>query len=172
MAEPQPLAEALRVEILKLATEGDPKDKTLTPDVLMRILRVAKTGRDLLVSLAATPSNLNQMLKRPHNGFQFSGPNQEDDGLGDSSMATPVFAPYSQSSPGENFGMTAIREIIAAWKNQNGSSPVKLVEALVVARENGLHDVAKELEGQLGLGKKEPHVTKVAETKEKEKEPV
>ena len=40
-----PMAEAIRAEIIKIATEGDSKqDGTLTADVLLRIVRVAKTG--------------------------------------------------------------------------------------------------------------------------------
>jgi hypothetical protein len=154
MSEKQPLAEALRAEILKLATEGEKGNGTLTADVLLRIMRVAKTGRDLLVSLAASPANLAGMVKRPGFGFPYQGADMDGDSLGDSSMGIPVM-PYASSSPSENFGMTAIREIIAATKNLNGNgtSPAKLVEALVIARENGLTDVVKELEAQLGIGK-------------------
>jgi len=154
----QALPEALRAEILKLATEGEKgSGGALTPDVLLRIERVAKTGRSLLVSLSVSPSNLAQMIKRP-NPFGWSGPNQEDDVM-DSGIngALGNAIPYASASPSENFGMTALREIIAATKNlngnNNGTSPVKLVEALVLAREKGLADVAKELETQLGIWK-------------------
>jgi hypothetical protein len=166
MAEKQPLVEALRVEILKLATDGDPKsENALTPDVLMRIMRVAKTGHDLITALNASTSNLAGMVRRSNSPFAFAG--QGDDSLGDSASMGSVI-PFAPSSMPENFGMTALREIIAAVKNQNGPSPAKLVEALVIARDNGLHDVAKELEGQLGLGKKELVVERAQETKEKE----
>lgn len=159
MSEKQPLVEALRAEILKLATEGEKGSGALTVDVLLRIMRVAKTGRDLLVSLSASPANLAGMIKGPQNVFggSFGQSSMGDDSLGDSSMGIGTAIPYAPSFPAENFGMTAIREIIAATKNLNGSaSPAKLVEALVIARENGLHDVAKELEAQLGIGKQAP----------------
>jgi hypothetical protein len=154
MSEKQPLAEALRTEILKLATEGEKGNGTLTADVLLRIMRVAKTGRELLVSLAASPANLAGMIKRSgFGGVSFGDSSMGGEDLGDGSMTGPM--PYAMSPLSENFGMTAIREIIAATKNLNGNgtSPAKLVEALVIARENGLIDVAKELEAQLGIGK-------------------
>lgn len=158
MAEKHPLTEALRAEILKLATDGDPQsDGALTESVLLRIMRVAKTGRELLVSLNASPSNLAAMLRRPSSpfGIPVLGQNAEDDGFG--FVDTPIGSalPYVTSSPSENFGMTAMREIIAAAKNLNGggTSPAKLVEALVIAKENGLGDVVRHLEEQLGIGK-------------------
>lgn len=173
MVETQSVSEALRSEILKLATDGDSKkDKALTAEVLMRIMRVAKTGRDLLMSLDLSPSNLANMLRRPRSQFPSLGPplsgigdDFEDDTIG------PPYAsslPYVPSSPNENFGMTALREIIAATKNMNGSSPSKLVEALALAKEKGLDDVALELEKQLGVGKEKPKTdaSKALESKE------
>lgn len=169
MAERQPMAEALRAEILKLATDGDPKmEGALTADVLLRIMRVAKTGRELLVSLDASASNLAGMVRRPRGSYiPMLGENVEDDGL--DMVANPFGnGPFATTSPAENFGMTAMREIIAAAKNLNGgTSPAKLVEALAIAKEKGLHDVALELERQLGVGKEKA----VVEPKEKESAP-
>ncbi len=158
--EKQPVAEALRAEILRLAKDGDDKkDGALTEEVLQRIMRVAKTGREVLVSLNASPSNLAAMAKRPKNTGAFFSPvyGEEGDELGESGGQVTPFA----TSPGsENFGMAAIREIVAAAKNfnGNGTSPAKLVEAIAVAREKGLDDVAKDLEAQLGIGKAKPPV--------------
>lgn len=150
MADIQPLVEALRSEILKLTTEGDQKNNgALTADVLARVVRVAKTGRDLILSLSMNPSNLAGMIKRPAG---FYGMGQGD--LGDVSLddSVPNYQAFSPSSSSENFGMVAMREIISAMKSINGS-PAKLVEALAIAREKGLIDVAKDLEAQLGVGK-------------------
>jgi hypothetical protein len=159
MAETQllPLAEALRAEILKLATEGDPKlGGALTPDVLARVVRVAKTGRDLLVSLSVSPSNLAGMLKHPNSPYLSAiGQNDSNDSVDGSSFGAGMA--YAPALPVENFGMTAMRELISAAKSLNGStSPVKLVEALALAREKGLTDVARDLEAQLGIGKPTP----------------
>lgn len=155
--EKHPVAEALRAELLKLAQEGDSKNKgALTAEVLMRIMRVAKTGHDLLVSLNISASGLAGMVRRPAGGiFSPLGQNFADDGLGDSQSAG---VPFAYSTPTENFGTTAIRELIAAAKsfNNGGSSPAKLVEAIAIAREKGMHDIAKELETQLGLPKAVP----------------
>lgn len=171
MAEKQHLAEALRAEILKLATDGDPKGEgALTADVLLRIMRVAKTGRDLLVSLNASSSNLASMLKRPKPGYiPFLGENMDDGGLVDGYVENS--SPFAMSSPAENFGMIAMRELVAAAKNLNGgASPEKLVEALVIAREKGLHDVAQKLEEQLSvrIGKSAVEKTRDLEGKEPE----
>jgi hypothetical protein len=164
VAEKQPVAEALRSELLKLAKDGDQKKEgALTPEVLMRIMRVAKTGRDVLVSLDASPSNLAGMVRRPNGPAWYSPVAAYGDDMGDESSdgATGggmLATPFSPSPPGENFGMTAIRELISAAKNLNGNgtSPAKLVEALAIAREKGLHDVAKDLESQLGMKKESP----------------
>lgn len=146
MSEKPPLAEALRAEILKLASDGE-----LSEDTLLRIMRVAKTGRDLLMSLSASPSSLANMLRRPKSPFAIPVLGDEIGGdLGD--PVGPM--PFAPSPAAENFGMVALREIVAAMKGQNGgNSPLRLVEALAVAREKGLDDVAKELERQLGVGK-------------------
>jgi len=161
----EPLAEALRAELLKLAADGDPKSGgALTADVLMRIMRVAKTGRELLVSLNASPSSLAGMLRRPRGYAPLMGESLEEDDLGGVQLASP-FAP---SPPAENFGMTAIRELVAAAKNMNGgTSPAKLVEAIAVAKEKGLDDVARELEQQLGIGNGKPVAPKALEHEKK-----
>lgn len=158
-----PLSEALRAQIVELVSKGDDKSGgRLTPEVLAKVVRVAKTGRDLLVSLDANGSNLAGMVKRPQPGlgispFGFAPPvPQVDDGLGDDASVQMMASPYAPAPSVENFGMTALRELISAAKNFNGkgdSSPVKLVEALVIAREKGLDDVARELESQLGMKK-------------------
>jgi len=142
VAEKHPMAEAIRTEIIKIATEGDSKqDGTLTVDVLLRIVRVAKTGRDLLAAMVESPKNLASLVKRPQSpfgGYLGAAPMGDDD-LEQMSgqMASPVFATAPMS---ENFGMTAMREIIAAAKNfnGNGTSPARLVEAIAIAKEKGL----------------------------------
>ena len=150
MTDKHPLAEALRAEILKLASEGDSKsDGALTAEVLLRITRVAKTGRDLLVTLSASPPNLAQMI-RPKFGGILGSPYADE--LLDEGVQGQQYQPLALSSPAENFGMTAIREIIAAV-NSKKDSPKQLVEALAAARSHGLTDVARELEAKLGIVK-------------------
>ena len=174
MAEKQTLADSLRSEIVKLATDGDPKkENALTAEVLMRIVRVAKTGRDLIMSLEASPSNLSGLLRRPNNTFGMTaypimggGDSMTDDGLSDSQSGS---MPFSSAPMPENFGMVALRELIGIAKTHLGggaTSPAKLVEALVVAKANGLDDVVKELETQLGVGK-EKSIIETAKPTEK-----
>jgi hypothetical protein len=163
MAENHPVAEALRAEIIRLATEGD--HGALTPELLRRIQRVAKTGHDLLVSMAASPTALSGLLKRPPGLMaNVAGVSPDDDVENNVSVAqsaaSSVFTsmPYAQASPVENFGMTALREIISGLRNLNGNgnsrSPKNLVEAIAVARERGLSDVADSLEAELGVARK------------------
>jgi len=168
--EKHPVAEALRSEIQRLAHEGDKeKGGTLTPEVLARIVRVAKNGRDLLVSMTASDKNLASMVKKRRAGgfggpiFTGSAVNGDDDLDEEGGSYTSVGA-LSPSPPMENFGTTAIRELIAAAKSfrNNGSDPVKVVEALALAREKGMDDVAKELETQLGVKKELPAPTPAA----------
>lgn len=158
MADKHPLTEALRTEIVKLATEGDTKKEgALSADVLLKIMRVAKTGRDLLVSIEASPSNLSSLVQRPRNSFLGSSLSSDDDMMGNpDGQGQAMYTAFSPSSPSENFGMTAIREIITAAKNFNGNghTPARLVEAIAIAKEKGLDDVVQELEKQLGMPKK------------------
>jgi hypothetical protein len=160
-----PLSEALRTQIIEIVSKGDDKrGGILTSEVLAKVVRVAKTGRDLLVSLDS--SNLANLVQRPNQnqiGFPLYGPAVPslDADMGDSMMGSGIgmaSSPYAPAAPVENFGMTAIREIVAMAKNLNGngSSPLKLVEALAIAREKGLDDVARELEDQLGMRKPLP----------------
>jgi hypothetical protein len=175
MAEKSALTEALRSEIEKLAKEGDTKkDGTLTPEVLARIARVAKTGRELLVALDASPSNLSQMVKRGNGQFMGNSDSMADSDGAESglSISSAQFAyPLAYSSPQENFGMVAIRELFAMAKNHlNGTTPAKLVEALAIAKEKGLTDVAAELEKQLGIGKDKPVLQPASDTEKKKED--
>lgn len=154
-AEKTAISEALRAEIIRLATEGSAEDDgALTPAVLSRLVQVAKTGRDVLVALQVSPTNLAALIRKRKRMGPWGGIYQ-DDLLGDDvageidgeGVMGGVLAP---SPMGENFGMVALRELIAGMKQAN-TSPDRLVEALATARREGLHDVAKKLEGQLGL---------------------
>lgn len=158
--EVSPVAEAIRAEVVKLATEGDVKeDGALTPEVLLRIMRAAKHGRELLMALTASPNNLSAMVRRPGGTSPFFMGNPDDDDV-------PNYIPMAPAPPSENFGMVALREIVSALKSKgSGKSATELVEALAVAREKGLVDVAKELEGQL-MGKKEEPAPAIPAVKE------
>lgn len=166
-----PLVEALRTQIVEIVQKGD-----LTAEVLAKVVRVAKYGRDLLISLDPKP-NLNAMHKRP-GGFGFNSQSAmgssdlPDDLSVDSSnsgtFAVPIGA-YAPAPMPENFGMVAIRELVAMAKSLNGSSsPARLVEAIAIAKEKGLPDVVRELEMQLGIKKEKPAEAKVLEAPKKE----
>lgn len=159
-AEKTEVSEAIRKEIIRIATEGSTEDDgALTPGILSRIRQVAKTGRDVLVALQASPTNLAALIKKrrrlglgiPQLGIEDGDDFNMDDGLGDDAGMMGYGGGVLAPSPlGENFGMVALRELIAGMKQAN-QSPDRLVEALATARREGLHDVAKKLEEQLGL---------------------
>jgi len=90
-----------------------------------------------------------------------------DDDFGASEQSAAVAVPFAPAPFQENFGMTAIREIISAAKNLNGNgpTPARLVEALAIAKEKGLDDVARELEAQLGIPKKPVEIHKIEDKK-------
>ena len=167
-AEKTAISEALRAEIIRLATEGSVDDDgALTPQVLSRLVQVAKTGRDVLVALNVSPTNLAALIKRrrmPWGGMGYDIPDEllGDDAGGD--VLGQIGGVLAPSPVGENFGMVALRELIAGMK-QVQQSPDRLVEALATARRYGLDDVAKKLEEQLGLsaGAALPPVAKTAE---------
>lgn len=160
-AEKTAISEALRAEIIRIATEGSVEDDgALTPQVLSRIRQVAKTGRDVLVAMTASPPNLAALIKKRRQlgpwGMGIDGDDLvgDDDGGVDvgAGMLGGVLAP---SPMGENFGMVALRELIAGMKQAN-QSPDRLVEALATARREGLDDVARKLEEQLGMHQGDP----------------
>ena len=164
-----PLVEALRTQIVEIVQKGD-----LTAEVLAKVVRVAKYGRDLLISLDPKP-NLNQMHKRPGgfvSNFQqgvMGSSDLPDDLSVDSSNSGTFAIPYAPAPMPENFGMVALRELISMAKNINGSSsPARLVEAIAIAKEKGLPDVVRELEMQLGIKKEKPAEAKVLEAPKKE----
>lgn len=156
-AEKTPISEALRAEIIRIATEGSVEDDgAITPAVLTRIRQVAKTGRDVLVAMNTSPTNLAALVKRRRLGPWGMGGMDPDDLVGDdlggdvvdgAGVLGGVLAP---APLGENFGMVALRELIAGMKQAN-QSPDRLVEALATARREGLDDVARKLEEQLGM---------------------
>lgn len=154
-AEKTAISEALRAEIIRLATEGSAEDDgALTPGVLSRLVQVAKTGRDVLVALNVSPTNLAALIRKRRRmgpwglvGDDLVGDDLGGEVDGEGMLGGGVLAP---SPLGENFGMLALRELIAGMKQAN-QSPDRLVEALATARREGLHDVAKKLEEQLGL---------------------
>ena len=156
------ISEALRREVIRLATEGDDKvGGNFTPEVAARIERVVLAGRTLLMAEKISAHDAEAMLRwRRKNllggGSMVAGDELDDYALGNDMLSGSV--PMVMSSPAENFGMSAIRELISAARGVN-ESPSKLVEALAVARHEGLTDVAAELEKKLGVTKDVKNLT-------------
>jgi len=140
--ERSPIGEAIRHEIVRLATEGDEKHGgDFTSAVAGRILNIATAARDLLI--AAGGVGLSSKRRSKFNGF-FDPDSGEESAI----QIGPSFS-------NENFGMTALRELISIAKNFH-DVPSKTVEALAVARREGLADVAAELEKRLGVSTSVP----------------
>jgi hypothetical protein len=152
------LSEVIRKELLRMCSEGDTKaDGAFTVRALTRIVRYATVAEDMLVAESLVNGNTDALLRRRRGmnsgviygngiigGSAFVG---EDDSMTDG-------GPMAKSSLNENFGMTAIREMVSSLKAMQ-ESPMKLVEALAYSRKHGLKDAAAELERRLGIGQPE-----------------
>jgi hypothetical protein len=160
-----PIAEALRNEVIRLATEGDPKrDGTFSVEIAARIERIVLAGRNLLMAERLSAIDADHLIKRQKKNI-FN--NMNYDPLGDytlgndesfMAMGAPMMgsgSPLAVSGPSENFGMHAIREMVNAAKTMK-DTPEALVSALALARKEDLHDVAADLERRLGISSPSP----------------
>jgi len=160
--QPSKISLALKEEIIRLCTEGDPKHGGMfTVEIASHIGRIVKAGRELLLAEKISMNDLDALMKRKR-GFSISSSGNSligsipGYGSSDEDPMDEFSSPIQTTMPNENFGMTAIREIVNSLKGFSASqneSPAKLVEALALARENKLDDVAAELEKKLGVTK-------------------
>ncbi len=139
-----PLAKSIREEIKRLAD-----DDNFTLGTLHAIERVAAHGRAMLQGTA----DLDGLLGSPGQGVGAIGYDTDIDGLENDLMASYSGGPMLTSSPVENFGSRAMREVMAVLpkilEGRNRPSTVELVRSLALARKEGLDDVAKDLEQQI-----------------------
>lgn len=145
---PSVISKQLRDELIRILTEGD--DGAFTVGVASRVEKFVIAAREILMTEKATQNDLSAMMlarrrRRFGGGAIINGVYNGDEDDDDTLMGAPMMP-----APNENFGTQAIKQLIEAARSMN-DSPTKLVEALAAARQNGLDDVAKELERRLGV---------------------
>lgn len=139
-----PLTKAILAEIKTLADS-----ENFTLGTLKSIERVAAHGRAMLQGTAELDALLGGGLNVGQGEIGMPDLNIDD-------IESDLMGSYSAiaaSSPVENFGSRAMREVVAMLpkilEGRNKTSTIELVRALAVARKEGLDDVAKDLEQQI-----------------------
>ena len=152
---PSVISAQLRDELIRILQAGDDKsDGAFTVAVATQVERFAIAAREILMTEKLAQQDLASlmMMRRQHMGGMglggmmgsMNGWNSLVGG-GDSPLPMPIVN-------NENFGVQAVRQIVDAAR-MAGESPAKLVEALVIARQNNLTDVVATLEKKLGVSK-------------------
>lgn len=149
---PSVISSQLRDELIRILETGDDKNEgAFTVAIAHHVEKFAVAAREILMTeeLAKNDiASLMMMRKQPFGPYaSYSGYSGIGNILGDGmGMGT------SPIVNNENFGVQAVRQVVDAVRTM-GESPAKLVEALVVARENKLDDVVAALEAKLGVAK-------------------
>ena len=164
-----PIAEALRQKVIELATQGDPRTgNTFTANIASQIERLVHAGREILLVEGLPLDGLKSLMKgkkrRRGMGYNPGGivtnlTDLDDMGLMEPDYMDGVIESTNGSlgdllGPGssENFGVQSIQQLVGALTAHN-DSPVKDIQALALARKEGLTDVVQMLEEKLGLTK-------------------
>lgn len=146
-----PIAEALRREIIDVVTRGDArKGGAFTAAVAIQVGKICAAAREIILAQRVAENDLSALLQRK-GGINFGGGMLGGgiggfDVLGDDDGVSPL----AGAPAAENFGTQAIRQLVEGLRGMN-DSPAKLVEALALARSQGLTDVAASLEKKLGV---------------------
>jgi hypothetical protein len=128
-------------------------DRPVTPRSLLELEQTSRLSREMLV-VGRAP----EALRRPGFGGGYVMPNTVDmidfgeDSLGDTNGVT-----MKPNERPETFAATLAREVMALRGAVDGSmAPARIVEAIVVARQQGAHDLAEQLMKQLPGGEAQP----------------
>lgn len=150
---PSTMSNQLRDELIRILKTGDSKnDGAFTVAIAAQVEKFVVAAREILMTEQLAHNDLASlmMMRRQHMG----GPFGTIVGGGYGSVGEDYLT-SSLPINNENFGVQAIRQVVDAGRTAN-ESPAKLVEALVIARENNLADVAAVLEKKLGISKTGP----------------
>jgi len=134
------LLEALRNKIKNTL------DEPLTANSFLKILRMAKMGREIIILEANTPGNVIPGI---------SPDIMSDiglDGIGGPGMATPMaMGGFYQGA--ENYGANVMRELVSLankWiEGKDKATPAEIVQAIVIAKEHNQLELADKLEKSL-----------------------
>lgn len=147
---PSAISNHLRDELIRILQTGDDKnDGAFTVAVAVQVEKFVAAAREILMTENLAQNDLGSLLRmRKSHGEDLLGGYGGYSGYG----ASGGYASFMPPVNNENFGVQAVRQIVEAVRTM-GDSPVKLVEALAVARSNNLTDVVEELEKKLGVAK-------------------
>jgi len=143
------ISHQLREELIRILRTGDEKhDGAFTVAIAAQVEKFVVAAREILMTEGLAQQDIGSLMmmrKHPMGGYMGSLGSPWLGGLGNGGEVMPIVN-------NENFGVQAIRQVVDAVRTI-GESPAKLVEALAVARENNLVDVAAALEAKLGVAK-------------------
>ena len=147
---PSVISSQLRDELIRILRTGDAKNEgAFTVAIAAQVEKFAVAARDILMTESLAQNDLASLMRmrKQHFGVPYNL-------VGGSDFGPETGLPLMGVN-NENFGVQAIRQVVDAVRTM-GESPAKIVEAIGVARSNGLTDVAAALEKKLGISKAEP----------------
>lgn len=153
---PSVISGQLRDELIRILATGDEENEgAFTVAVATQVEKFVAAAREILMTEKLAQNDLASLLGMRGNPLGMgAGPWPLGSPLGGGGFS-PLGIPSALGGNNENFGVQVVREIVEAARAST-ESPAKLVEALAVARENGLPDAAAELERKLGISRPAP----------------
>jgi hypothetical protein len=160
---PSQISEDLRKELIRVLQAGDVKKKgAFTVSVAAHLERLVAAAKQILMAEKIAANDIRALLGQKKNYTNIYGqfgpaamnPMMGSNDLEDSDDTLGMGTPFtgSMGKGAENFGVQVIKELLSAAKSFH-DSPAKDVEALAVARHEGLTDVVAALETKLGISK-------------------
>lgn len=141
------ISQGIRQEIEKVLAK-----KPLRVEDLTKIEGIARHGRQLLGAVSA------KVISLTDNAARIFACNADDGSEEDESTPSPTaavpFGPLATAPAAETFGVTAIREIIAAIPKvvgQRNESPSEIISAIAMAEARGMKKLAAQLKKKLGV---------------------
>lgn len=157
--QPSQISQDLRKEIMRVLVVGDAKRaNAFTVAVAVQLERLIQASKAILMAEKIASNDMGALIQKNQlNGNMFgsivSSPFPQVLGSDDMMEASELGLPYvGQKVKNENFGVQVIKELISAARTFH-DSPAKDVEALAVARREGMTDVVASLEAKLGIAK-------------------
>jgi hypothetical protein len=157
---PSQISQDLRKEILRILVTGDPKrENAFTVAVAVQLERLIHASKAILMAEKIASNDMGHLIQKNQlNGGGMYGsvgysPFPQILGSDDETEASDLGLQYvGKKVKNENFGVQVIKELLSAARTFH-DSPAKDVEALAVARREGLTDVVESLEAKLGISK-------------------
>jgi hypothetical protein len=145
---PSVISNQLRDELIRILKTGDDKnDGAFTIAIATQVEKFVAAARAILMTENLAKNDLSSLMMMRN---QHPTLGAYTNILGNEVYPLPSIMPSQGNN--ENFGVQAIRQLVDSFRTAN-ESPAKLVEALVIARENNLTDVVASLEKKLGVSK-------------------